>query len=226
VIVKINETFVSIQGEGPFAGTRCLFVRFSGCNLKCPFCDSKYATGTYINTSVAELVNLMTRAHKFHGIRTVVFTGGEPTMCFTEIQDAINRMDIGLNYCIETNGTIEVTDDFVSMFDAYVVSPKLMDHTDKAYKSLEQILDRFVGYDNVYIKPVVNAYNIDWWMKWACEHWQSDHVIFMPETPIDTTPASALVVHDSNVRLIIQKLNTYGLPCRVGPRLHVIYGVR
>ena len=51
---KINELFYSLQGEGFHTGTPAVFIRFSGCNLKCDFCDTRHESGTGVGFSVPD----------------------------------------------------------------------------------------------------------------------------------------------------------------------------
>ncbi|MCQ2239425.1 MAG: 7-carboxy-7-deazaguanine synthase QueE [Bacteroidaceae bacterium] len=95
---KINEIFYSLQGEGFHTGTPAVFVRFSGCNLKCPFCDTQHENGTMMSDE--QIVQQILQ----YPSRTVILTGGEPSLW---IDDAfICRLhEAGLYVCIETNGT-------------------------------------------------------------------------------------------------------------------------
>ena len=83
MVLKVNELFVTIQGEGPGSGRRACFVRFSGCNLMCSWCDSKYALQSWVPVSVEDLVASI----KTTSCRYVVLTGGEPMM-----QEDIGRL--------------------------------------------------------------------------------------------------------------------------------------
>lgn len=97
---KINEIFFSIQGEGSFAGTPAIFVRFSGCNLKCPWCDTKHEEGTYYTKEELEAkVNELAEEYVM-----VVLTGGEPTLQITEDEQLFADRFVA----IETNGTNKV----------------------------------------------------------------------------------------------------------------------
>ena len=70
--MRINEIFYSIQGEGHFAGTPAVFVRFSGCNLACVFCDTKHQSFTEMTED--EIIAKVSQYPTHH----VVITGGEP----------------------------------------------------------------------------------------------------------------------------------------------------
>lgn len=96
----VNEIFYSLQGEGRWAGRPAVFVRFSGCNLRCPFCDTDFAA--FVKMTADEIlheVSLLTRDCKF-----VVFTGGEPTLQVDENLIALFHAQ-GYFLSMETNGT-------------------------------------------------------------------------------------------------------------------------
>lgn len=99
---KINEIFYSIQGEGYNAGRAAVFVRFSGCNLQCPFCDTAHTDGTPMT-----LEEICADIQPYPA-ELVVLTGGEPTL-FADRQlcDAIHSQ--GKQIAIETNGTRRVS---------------------------------------------------------------------------------------------------------------------
>lgn len=97
--MKVNEIFYSLQGEGYHSGTPAVFVRFSGCTLRCPFCDTQHEEG--IEMSEAEIVE----AVKTYPASLVVVTGGEPAMQLTEgLVDALHAA--GKYVSVETNGTL------------------------------------------------------------------------------------------------------------------------
>jgi len=95
---KINETFYSLQGEGFFTGTPSFFIRFSGCNLRCPFCDTQHEAGCHI-----ELTEIVRRAAQCPA-RHVILTGGEPSLFVDDaLIDALHS--VGKFVAVETNGT-------------------------------------------------------------------------------------------------------------------------
>jgi len=96
---NVNEIFYSVQAEGMNAGRPAVFVRLSGCNLRCPFCDTNHAphtvmTGEDIAKEVARLDPT--------GQAMVVITGGEPTMQLKEAEPLFGSRFVA----IETNGII------------------------------------------------------------------------------------------------------------------------
>jgi 7-carboxy-7-deazaguanine synthase len=121
--MRIAEIYLSIQGEGFLTGTESVFVRASGCNLRCWFCDTPFASWTPEgeDLSTAEIVAQVEEHHCRH----VVLTGGEP-MLFAELVPlaAVLRRR-GYHVTIETAGTLDlpVECDLISL------SPKLANST-------------------------------------------------------------------------------------------------
>lgn len=112
---KINEIFLSVQGEGCHTGVPSVFIRFSGCNLKCPFCDTKHEDGVMMTDD-----EIISEVKKYKG-RQIVLTGGEPSLYI----DAgfISRLKevTGMRIAIETNGTHSLPEGI----DWVTVSPKI-----------------------------------------------------------------------------------------------------
>lgn len=100
---KINEIFYSIQGEGRWAGRPAIFVRFSGCNLKCPFCDTDFKEFE----EMGEIDILQKVQEVSEGCKFIVFTGGEPTLQLDEnLTTLLHKW--GYYLSMETNGTQKV----------------------------------------------------------------------------------------------------------------------
>ena len=101
----VNEIFHSLQGEGFHAGTPALFVRLSGCNLRCPFCDTQHAGGTEM--SEPEIVAAVKSLCPVLRSPLVVVTGGEPALQLTpSLVDALHAA--GCRVAVETNGTLHL----------------------------------------------------------------------------------------------------------------------
>lgn len=114
---KINEIFYSLQGEGRWAGRAAIFVRFSGCNLKCPFCDTDFKAYEEMGEiDILEKIQSLSDNCKF-----IVFTGGEPTLQVDESLVALLKK-WGYYIAIETNGTNRVPDGI----DWITCSPKTL----------------------------------------------------------------------------------------------------
>ena len=96
---RINEIFHSLQGEGYYTGTPAVFVRFSGCNLRCAFCDTQHQEGILMT-----LKEIVEEVEKYPNAPLVVLTGGEPSLFID--QDFVEALKItGKRVAIETNGT-------------------------------------------------------------------------------------------------------------------------
>ena len=97
---RINEIFYSLQGEGFWTGTPMVFLRLSGCNLKCPFCDTNHSE--YREMTAEEIVKRLREAGG--PCRRVCVTGGEPALQLDgTLVDALH--DAGYLIHLETNGT-------------------------------------------------------------------------------------------------------------------------
>jgi 7-carboxy-7-deazaguanine synthase len=101
--MKVVEIFPSLQGEGQQMGLPTVFVRFSGCNLRCEWCDTKYAYDEGEEMDIGRIVEEIRES----GIRRVCLTGGEPTLQ-EEIMDLIKALN-GYDISIETNGSKDIT---------------------------------------------------------------------------------------------------------------------
>lgn len=103
--MRITEIFHSIQGESTHAGRPCVFVRLTGCNLRCRWCDSEY---TFTGGEKLSLEDVVERV-KSYGCKLVEITGGEP-LAQSEAFALIKRLlDDGFEVLIETSGSIDVT---------------------------------------------------------------------------------------------------------------------
>jgi organic radical activating enzyme len=101
--MKVNEIFYSIQGEGTYAGNSAIFVRFSGCNLKCPFCDTDFKKYTEMD----EYEIVLEVMKQSSSCKFVVLTGGEPTLQVnSKLLELLHNK--GYFVAMETNGTNEV----------------------------------------------------------------------------------------------------------------------
>ncbi|MFN7290258.1 MAG: 7-carboxy-7-deazaguanine synthase QueE, partial [Pirellula sp.] len=122
-MIRVSEIFHSVQGEGKLTGTPSVFVRTSGCNLRCWFCDTRYASWEPEGDqwSVQQIIDQVSKYPSKH----VVLTGGEP-MIFSEIcQLTAELRALGKHITIETAGT----DDLDAECDLCSIIPKLSKST-------------------------------------------------------------------------------------------------
>ena len=110
---KINEIFYSLQGEGYYTGTPAVFIRFSGCNLRCTFCDTQHEEGTLMSDE-----EILEEGGKYPAT-TVILTGGEPSL-WIDHEFVSQLHQAGKYVCIETNGTHTLPDNI----DWVTCSPK------------------------------------------------------------------------------------------------------
>lgn len=113
---KLVEIFESLQGEGRNTGRPCVFVRFAGCNLACPWCDTD--VGERFSMTLEELLNEIAT----YKAKTVVLTGGEPTLIegAPELVAALKKL--GYYIAVETNATVDA--DWLQFVDYVACSPK------------------------------------------------------------------------------------------------------
>jgi 7-carboxy-7-deazaguanine synthase len=103
-MLKINEIFYSIQGESTRAGEPCVFIRLTGCNLRCSYCDTEYAfydgTGATIEDIIIEV--------KKYNCKLVEVTGGEPLLQDESFELMKKLCDAGFDVMLETGGSLSV----------------------------------------------------------------------------------------------------------------------
>ncbi|WP_248908174.1 7-carboxy-7-deazaguanine synthase QueE [Halocatena marina] len=122
--LPINELFYSLQGEGKLAGVPSIFVRTSGCNLRCWFCDS-YHTSWEPTHARMVLDDIIEEIRTYEKAKHVVLTGGEP-LIHDESVSLLERLnELGYHTTVETNGTIYHD----APIDLASISPKLSSST-------------------------------------------------------------------------------------------------
>ena len=97
---KVNEIFHSLQGEGYNTGTASVFIRLSGCNLHCAFCDTRHDEGTMMS-----LTEIVEQVMQYPDAPFIVLTGGEPSLWIDEDFVMGLKQMTGKRIAIETNGT-------------------------------------------------------------------------------------------------------------------------
>ena len=103
--MKVNEFFYSIQGESSWAGFPCVFVRLTGCNLRCSYCDTQYAYDAGDELIIDDIV---TQVAEYH-CPLVEITGGEPLLQEETPILVGNLLDRGHRVLLETNGSLDVS---------------------------------------------------------------------------------------------------------------------
>jgi len=114
--LHISEIFYSIQGESTFAGLPCIFIRLSGCNLRCNYCDAAYTWEKGDSFSLAEILSTI----REYPCTFVEITGGEPLQQEQCLELLRVLAENGYNVLLETNGSIaikSVPDEITAILD-------------------------------------------------------------------------------------------------------------
>lgn len=222
--MRIAEIFHSIQGEGSLVGVPSVFIRTSGCNLRCSWCDTPYASWQPEGDEV-DNENIVARV-KALGARHVVVTGGEP-MIASGIRDLLAQLKTeGVHITIETAGTVEPSG---AICDLASISPKLSNSIPDVFRAGQGWVER---HERTRLQPNV--------LRQWCEFYPfqlkfviasdrdllemkslldeigipipPDQILLMPE---GTSPE---VIHSRNF-LLVEACKTHGY--RYSPRLHI-----
>ncbi len=104
-MLRVSEIFFSLQGESTFAGLPCVFVRLAGCNLRCSYCDTRYAWEEGEPLSREEIAK---RAAAYPS-RLLEITGGEPLLQAETPALVVDLADRGWEVLVETNGSLDIS---------------------------------------------------------------------------------------------------------------------
>ena len=103
-MIKINEIYLSIQGESSYTGLPCVFIRLTGCNLRCSWCDTAYAFHEGKNMTIDEILRKVCG----FGVNLVEITGGEPLMQDKVYPLMMKLIEKGHKVMLETGGSISL----------------------------------------------------------------------------------------------------------------------
>jgi 7-carboxy-7-deazaguanine synthase len=102
--LKVNEIFCSLQGESSYVGLRCVFIRLTGCNLRCSYCDTTYAYNEGADLSIDQILERTGT----YDCRLVEITGGEP-LVQAKTPELVSRfLGEGFTVLMETNGSLDI----------------------------------------------------------------------------------------------------------------------
>lgn len=164
-MLKINEIFHSIQGESSYAGLPCTFVRLTGCNLRCTYCDTEYAFYDGENFTIDEILKTV----KLYNCNLVEITGGEPLLQ-TEVHKLISKLcDDNFTVMLETSGSLSIKDvdkRVVNILDFKTPSSKMDNKNDFDninYLKLTDEVKFVIGSRDDYnwAKEIVKKYQLD-----------------------------------------------------------------
>lgn len=157
--MRVNEIFYSLQGEGYWTGTPAVFIRFSGCNLKCPFCDTNHQP--YVEMTEEEIMDEVNK----YPADLVVITGGEPALQLNnKMIDLLHNAEKMV--AVETNGTKELP----KWVDWITVSPK-EPYVGKAGKVILTSADevKIVLDDKIQHEDPTYGVRADWYFVQPCD---------------------------------------------------------
>jgi len=101
----VNEIFYSIQGESTHSGRPCIFVRLTGCNLRCSYCDTRYAYEQGVKMELPEIVSRIAD----YKCPLVEITGGEPLLQSKTPTLIYKLLENGYEVLMETNGSLDIS---------------------------------------------------------------------------------------------------------------------
>ena len=216
--MKIAEIFYSVQGEGVLVGVPSVFVRTSGCNLRCSWCDTPY-TSWHPEGSDMAIDEIVARAAGYSTARHVVLTGGEPMIAPGIAELSTRLRERGQHITIETAGTV-----FADLAcDLMSISPKLSNSTPEgSFRSQHErlriqpeTLKRLMGQYDYQLKFVIARHEDISEMQLLLEDLNppAQKVVLMPEG-IDADTLNTRGVWLAEV------CKEYGY--RFSPRLHVL----
>lgn len=179
---RVNEIFYSLQGEGVFAGTPAVFVRFSGCNRRCDFCDTDHSPHTPMTAT-----EIASAACAFPA-RRVILTGGEPAMQADALLVSILH-EAGFTIHIETNGSLPLPDGI----DWVTCSPK---DRDLSLTRADELKVVYTGEDP----------------SWATELIDAPHWLLQPCSCANTQATVAYILAHPRWRLSLQTHKLIQIP--------------
>lgn len=217
-MVKVNEIFASIQGEGPYVGYKQLFVRFCNCNLKCNYCDTEFMDGKDYNPcELADEVN------KFSDVHSVSLTGGEPLLQVEFLKDFLPR--VNKKIYLETNATLaDKLQDVKPFIDIVSADIKLESATGikDTYKFHDKFFEACKGVET-FAKIVFNSKITDDEIDKCCELGKKYGIelILQPEMGMD-----GMIVDSGFCAQILDKFLAEYENVRLIPQVHKFLDIR
>jgi len=203
----VSEIFKSIQGEGVNAGQEAVFLRLSGCNFRCNWCDTKYAWEKGKEMSVEEVVDKVLS----YGVEHLVITGGEPLLQQEELGQVLDELPERFYVELETNGSVECK--LEGKLDLITCSPKLKNSGVEEYElkigSDEKVYYKFVierAGDVEEVKKYLRKWNIP-----------VSRVVLMPLG----TEREVVLEREAMVKKLCEQGEYI-----FSPRLHIVQGIK
>lgn len=236
---RISEVFKSIQGEGMYAGMITqIFVRFSGCNLKCKFCDTQHTFKNYKEYKVESILKRILYLSNSNNIHSVSITGGEPLLQIDFLENLCyllekNRFKIYL----ETNGVIYNNlkyiiklIDYISMDFKLPSSTKLYPFWNEHFEFLKiackkNVFVKAVVSSSTDLKDIIKATNL------IASINKNIPFIIQPVTSNEIVPifsTGKIVLPPSHLQILkfFKISNKYLTDVRIIPQLHKLLGIK
>jgi 7-carboxy-7-deazaguanine synthase len=199
-MIKINEIFYSIQGETSYVGFPTVFVRTSGCNLRCTYCDTTYAYYSGKLLSENEIIETV----QSHPAKYVCITGGEPMLQAAILPLMTRLCDLGYHVSLETSGSLDC-----SGVDSRV--KKILDVKTPDSGAADSFLPtnfKFVDVNSEFKFVICSEKDFSWAMEFAKGHglFERSNVLFSPAfRRIDEKwLAKKILSENANARLQLQ----------------------
>lgn len=215
----ITEIFKSIQGESSYAGLPCIFVRLTGCNLRCKWCDTAYA---FHGGTKYSLDDILRRAAEFSGgrenggrdVRLVEITGGEPLLQPETPELARRLVDAGYTVLIETSGERDISE--LPREVVKIVDVKCPDSGESGKFNLAN-LEALETKDEIKF-VIASRRDYDFACEFMAKHRLSERVHEILFSPAFADPAGAWPAMDA--RELAEWILAENLPVRLGLQLH------
>jgi 7-carboxy-7-deazaguanine synthase len=225
-MLTVTEIFRSIQGEGTRAGLPCIFVRLTGCNLRCTWCDTAYAFHGGTKMSVEEVLALVDQlsntpaqmqpgvAGESQKLSLVELTGGEPLLQAEVIPLSQKLLDNGYRVMVETSGERPV--DLLPRDVIKIVDVKCPDSGEPGTFRMEN-LEALDGKDE--IKFVISSRrDYEFARDFTAQHDLARRVHQVIFSPVHADPAGAWP--GMNAQDLVEWILADGLPVRLGLQIH------
>lgn len=205
--ILIHEIYASIQGESSHMGKPCVFIRTTGCHLRCSYCDTEHAFFAGVETSIEEILERVLS----YGIAMVEVTGGEPLLQPAVFELFDRLVEKKLTVLLETSGAVSITK--VNQEVKVILDVKTPSSLESRRNVLSNLKNLWPGCE---VKFVISTHEDYLFAKHICHQYDlytRTHVLFSP------------VVAVLNPQLLVEWILEDRLPVRFQLQLHrVLYG--